>query len=427
MTAIERHVPESLEPLLAPARFKAAWGGRASGKSHFFAEECVLRMYQSEVRIAGIREVQSSIRESVRQLMIDKIEQFGLNSFFTVLDAEIRGANGSIMIFKGMQSYNAANIKSLEGYDIAWVEEAQTLSHLSFRLLRPTIRKEGSQLFFSWNPRFKTDAVDEFFRGPDCPDNAIVVRSTYKDNPFLTETIKDEIARDYLADPAMADHVWGGGYEVITKGTYYGPQMAIAEKTNRITSVPHDVSADTYAAWDLGIGDNMAIWIFQKVGREYHFVNFYTNRGYGLEHYVDWVKSLPYHVNQHLVPHDARARELQTGQSRLEFLEKRGFRVTIVPNHKIDDGINAVRNKFSAFWFDRDHCEEGLDCLRKYRAEFDETHGVQKTKPLHDSASHGADAFRYAIMGQLAHFNDNWAGGKAHYYVEQVNDPLEFV
>src|SRR3990172_9007828 len=173
-TRMRVEVPRKFKPLLFPKRYKGAYGGRGGAKSHFFAEQALVRCYSESTRAVCIREVQESIRDSVRQLLVDKIVKLGMGAFFTPLDTEIRGANGSLIIFKGMQSYNSETIKSLEGYDIAWVEEAQTLSERSLDLLRPTIRKSGSELWFSWNPRFKTDPVDKFFRKYP-PDEAISV------------------------------------------------------------------------------------------------------------------------------------------------------------------------------------------------------------------------------------------------------------
>src|SRR5262245_53171277 len=173
-------VPSSFAPLLAARRYKGAYGGRGGAKSHFFAEQLVVRCFSETTRAVCIREVQNSIRESVRQLIVDKIRHFGLESFFAILESEIRGCYGSLVIFKGMQSYNAGNIKSLEGFDLAWVEEAQDLSEQSLRLLRPTIRKEGSEIWFSWNPRYETDAVDRFFRGGKPRDDALLVEVNWR-------------------------------------------------------------------------------------------------------------------------------------------------------------------------------------------------------------------------------------------------------
>ena len=175
-------VPRKLKPLLYPKRYKGAYGGRGGAKSHFFAEQAILKCYQQPTRIVCIREVQNSIKDSVRQLLIDKIAKLGLEREFDPVETEIRGPEGSLIIFKGMQSYNADNIKSLEAYDIAWIEEAQTLSQHSLDLLRPTIRKEGSELWFSWNPRYKTDPVDAFFRKHP-PEEAVSVMVNWRRGP----------------------------------------------------------------------------------------------------------------------------------------------------------------------------------------------------------------------------------------------------
>ncbi len=189
-------------------------------------------------------------------------------------------------------------------------------------------------------------------------------------------------------------------FEAAVRGSYYGKDIALAEQEDRITSVPHDRAADVFAAWDLGIGDSTAIWTGQLVGREIHMIAYYENSGVGLDHYVDYIKALPFRVHEHILPHDAAAKELQTGKSRVQFLRDRGLNCQEpLPQHGVDDGINAVRMKLNTVWFDSKSCEHGIDCLRMYRAEFDEKHKTLKPRPLHDWASHGADAFRYFIMG----------------------------
>lgn len=212
--ALRVKIPRKFLPLLKPARYKALHGGRASAKSHFFAEQMVLRCFASETRAICIREVQNTLRESSWQLILDKIEQFGLGWFFKPVDGEIRALNGSRITFRGMRSFNAENIKSLEGYDIAWVEEAQTLSEASLRALRPTLRKEGSEIWFSWNPRKRDDPVDNFFRGGPKPPDSIIIEVSWRDNPWLPDVVRKELEYDRIRDPNMFAHVWDGGYLV---------------------------------------------------------------------------------------------------------------------------------------------------------------------------------------------------------------------
>lgn len=397
MPDLERNILPQFLPLLEPHSYKIVRGGRAGAKSHGVAEILVAKSYEKPRRIVGLREVQSSIKESVKQTLTDKIEDMGLSEDFDILDQEIRGKNGSLFFFKGMQAYNSNNIKSLEGVDIAWVEEAQTLSHISLRMLRPTIRKPGSEIFFTYNPRYPTDAIDELARNP--PPDTIIVETDWSKNPYLSEKTLREIEDDYKKNPAIANHVWGGGYEVITEGAYYAHELAELTLNIHITDVSHDRALPTFAAWDLGIGDHTAIWVFQVVGQEWHFLRSYASFGVKLAHYIDWIQSLPYKIDTHILPHDAEARELQSGKSRKQFLEERGLRARVLPRSRLEDGIAAVRMMLSKAWFDADGCQEGLEALRRYRAEFVEKRHVFKPAPVHDDASHYADAMRYAVLG----------------------------
>lgn len=217
---LQIETPRVFLPFLQPSRYKGAHGGRGSGKSHAFADLLVERaLLTPGLRAVCIREVQMSLAESVKRLLEDKIRQHGLEGdgphAFRLLQTHIETPGGGIILFRGMQSYNADNIKSLEGYDLAWVEEAQALSQRSLDLLRPTIRKPGSEIWFSWNPRFETDPVDVFLRGPGAPGppEAIVIEANYADNPWFPEELRREMERDRARDPEKYAHVWCGGYE----------------------------------------------------------------------------------------------------------------------------------------------------------------------------------------------------------------------
>ncbi len=201
MAELVIQTPKVFEPLLYPSRYKGAWGGRGSGKSHFFAELLVERCLIEKTDAVCVREVQKSLNQSVKKLIESKIEALGVGSQFEVQQSVILAPNGGRIIFQGMQNHTADSIKSLEGFDVAWVEEAQSLSQRSLDLLRPTIRKPGSELWFSWNPRAATDPVDVLLRGESPPPDAAVVQANYRDNPWLPDVLKAELEYDQRRDP----------------------------------------------------------------------------------------------------------------------------------------------------------------------------------------------------------------------------------
>lgn len=419
---LRTEVPRKLAPLLHPARYKGAHGGRGGGKSHFFAEQLILRCYREPTRAVCIREVQNSIRDSVRQLLVDKIAKFGLEPWFECLETEIRSKNGSLIIFRGMQAYNAENIKSLEAYDLAWVEEAQSLSEVSLRMLRPTIRKDGSEMWFSWNPRHDTDAVDKLLRGADKPKDAIVVEINWQDNPWLSPVLRDEMVRDYEADPEMADHVWGGNYQIVSEGAYYAKLIAAAEKQGRVGNFPHDPSRPVHTSWDLGVDDATAIWFWQEDGLKATVIDYYEASGDGAddivaaalpeifkappweERFVGWSadmalrtlgRSKPYRYADHYFPHDIKMREWGVGgRSRIETmvgLGVRGIRKGVAVNPA--DRIAAARRLLPMTYFHASpRVEQGLKKLRRYRRKWNDALNSYTT-PLHDENSHAADAF----------------------------------
>lgn len=435
-------IGENGEPFCA-SRYIAIHGGRAGGKSHFIAERIVLRAFHpnklgkdgkvSPVRIVCIREVQNSLKESVKQLIADKIHKLGLSHAFEILDAEIRGPNDSLIIFKGMQAHNASNIKSLEGFDIAWVEEAQTLSEVSLRMLRPTIRKSyadgtSSQLIFTWNPRFETDPVDQFFRGnsPEAkgwakPRNATIVECNWHDNPWLDDTIYNEKDGDYESDPEMAEHVWGGGYERVTAGAYYANLIANLERTGRIGGYPYDPSlGPVYTSWDLGVDDYTAIWFFQIYEVDgiprVRVIDYFEFTGFGAQDIVrsampeytpdlqDRVVAMAeigrdekYVYQRHFFPHDLGQREWgNAGLERITVINKLG-----VPMHQLHRGvatnpanrIEATRNVLPMCEFNSvSRVMIGLSRLRRYQKKFNVNLGIY-LGPEHDSNSHASDAF----------------------------------
>jgi len=210
---LEIQTPRVFLPLLADGkRYRGAHGGRGSGKSFFFAELLIERCLMQRTHAVCVREVQKTLDQSVKKLIEEKIEQFNLGSLFEVQQSKITGPNSSLIIFQGMQDHTADSIKSLQGFHIAWVEEAQSLSQRSLDLLRPTIRAPGSELWFSWNPGKDTDPIDALLRGATPPTDSIVVQANWRDNPHFPDVLLAEMEYDRKRDPDKYAHVWEGAY-----------------------------------------------------------------------------------------------------------------------------------------------------------------------------------------------------------------------
>ena len=212
MSTLTIETPRVFLPLLEYSRYKGLHGGRGSGKSHFFAEALIEQCLLEKTDAVCVREIQKSLSQSVKKLLELKIEALGVGSQFEVQESQIKCKNGGVIIFQGMQNHTADSIKSLEGYDIAWVEEAQSLSQRSLDLLRPTIRKTGSEIWFSWNPNEDTDPVDVLLRGEKPPPDAVVIECNFKDNPWFPDVLQAEMEYDRRRDPDKFEHVWLGKY-----------------------------------------------------------------------------------------------------------------------------------------------------------------------------------------------------------------------
>lgn len=264
---LEIRTPRVFAPLLAPARYKGAHGGRGSGKSHHFAESAVERcIVRNGSRGVCVREVQKTLRESAKRLIEDKIQAMGVGSMFDAQADCIKTPGGGIILFQGMQDHTAESIKSLEGFDWAWVEEAQTLSERSLELLTPTIRAPGSELWFSWNPRNAADPIDKLLRGPEPPPGAIVVRANYYDNPFFPSELEAERAYAERAKRDRYGHIWLGEYEPAAIGaiwdrlTLHQSRRDVAPRMGRIVvavdpAVSSEPDSDEHGIVVAGLGD----------------------------------------------------------------------------------------------------------------------------------------------------------------------------
>lgn len=406
------------KPLLVPSRYKGAWGGRGSGKSHFFAglaTEDALRMPGDTgegLRLVGIREVQKSLKHSAKALIESKLAEYRLGEAqgFKVFNEVIQLPKDGLMIFQGMQDHTAESIKSLEGFHRAWVEEAQSLSARSLSLLRPTIRKEGSELWFSWNPRRKTDPVDVMLRGAETPSDAVVVRANWNDNPWLPDVLEQERLDCLRTDPDQYQHIWEGDYATVLAGAYYAASLARARTERRIGCVAADPLMTIRLFCDIGgtgaRADAFSIWAAQFIGKEIRVLDYYEAVGQPLSAHLDWMRRRGYTQDraQIWLPHDGQTQDKVYPVSYEGALASAGYKVVSVPNQgpgAAKARIEAARRLFPSCWFNApdgaDHdvtptCEAGIDALGWYHEKRDEDRGIG-LGPDHDWSSHGADSF----------------------------------
>lgn len=396
-TTAKVSVAEAFDELYHPHRYKAFYGGRGAAKSWAFADALLVQGIESPLRILCTRELQKSIKDSVHKLLSDRIAANGFQTEYRVLDTEIRGRNGSQFIFSGVK-HNTTELKSLEGIDRCWVEEAERVSDESWRVIIPTIRKPGSEIWLSFNVRLKTDSTYQRFVVNPPPD-AYVKKVSYRDNPWFPDVLKAELEHLKATDYDEYLHVWEGELKTYADGAYYSKELAAAKEEGRVSNVPYDPILKVYTVWDLGVGDATAIWFAQLAGKEIRLIDFYQASGEGLPHYAKVLQEKPYVYGGHYAPHDIRVRELGSGKSRIEIAESLGISFDVVNNISIDDGIAAVRATLPKCWFDQNKCSRGIDALSNYRKEWDEDRMDFRVKPVHDWSSHASDAFRYLAVG----------------------------
>jgi phage terminase large subunit len=355
-------------------------------------EKCLMK---PGARILCVREVQKSLKESAKRLLEQKIEEFGLGSLFDVQEAEIKALGGGVISFTGMKDHTAESVKSYEGYDVAWVEEAQSVSPRSLALLRPTIRSPGSELWFSWNPRRRNDPVDDMLRGADLPTGAQVVRANWSDNPWFPDELEQERKDCLRLQPEQYDHIWEGGYATITEGAYYAPQLNKAKLEKRIGRVAPDPLMEYRAFWDIGTRDATAIWIAQFVGREIRVLDYYEAVGQPLAAHLGWLRERGYGQAICVLPHDGEKADHLTADKFADHIEQAGFRTQTVKNQGKGAAmkrVEAARRLFPAIWFNDETTSAGRDALGWYHEKRDEARNIG-LGPEHDWSSHGADAF----------------------------------
>ncbi len=415
---IDLSFPEKFQPLFRPFRFKIYEGGRGGAKSWNFARALLLLGYQRPLRILCAREMQKSIKESVHKLLVDQIKAMGLTHFYEILQSEIRGANGTTFAFEGIR-LNAANLKSYEGVDICWVEEAQSVSDQSWRDLVPTIRKEQcfihssenpswSEIWISFNPLLETDPTYKRFI-TNTPSNSVHMHTTFRDNPWYPKPLLAEIEDLKATDYDEYLHVYEGQCKQNLEGAIYAEQMREltlrqAERAGEmglaVLRVPHERGTPVDVILDIGKSDYTSIWFRQIISWELRFVNFHQSNRKDPADHARIIRDTGYNIGTIWLPHDAKAKRYGSKLSVEEQFKELfpGIPVRITPKLSILDGIAAARTVFSNCWIDPALCADGLTALRHYRWEVDPQTKMFSRVPLHDEYSDAADAFRYAAV-----------------------------
>lgn len=388
--------PRVLQPLFRAARYKVAYGGRGGGKSWGIATYLLIEAARQPLRVLCCREFQSSIRESVHKLLSDMIEQHRLTNRYEVLEKTIKGTNGSEILFEGLR-HNIGRIRSLEGIDKVWVEEAANVSRASWEVLIPTIRKNGSEIIVSFNPELESDETyQRFVMHP--PSDAVLMEINYHDNPWFPDVLRKEMLDLRAKDPDAYQHVYLGKCRYTLDGAIYARELREAQEEGRIAAVPYDPTKPVNVYFDLGWADQTSIWFVQHIAGEVRCIDYLEDSQRPFADYLHELQRRSYVYNTMWLPHDAKAKSLGTGRSIEEMARGAGWRVRIVPQLSVVDGINAVRTLFPTIWFDRDRCSDGVQALRHYRYDVDPTTGQFSRNPLHDAASHGSDALRYVAV-----------------------------
>lgn len=420
---LKRQTAKVFAPLLAPARYKGAYGGRGSGKSHFFAEQLIVDSCEEPGNTGGeglrsvcIREVQKDLAQSAKLLVEHKMSTLGVTEAdgFKAYRDVIRTPGDGLIIFKGMNDYNADSIKSLENFKRGWWEESQTATAHSMKLYRPTLRADGAERWFSWNPRRKTDPVDQLLRGDELPTGSSVVKANWADNPWFTNELTQERLDTLRTDPDQYAHIWDGEYVSIIEGAYYAMHLTQAKKEGRVGFVASDPLMSYHIFVDIGgtgaRADAFTMWVMQFIGKEIRAIDYYESVGQPLATHIAWLKERGYKakLSQIWLPHDGKTNDRVHDVSFESAFSDAGYEVEVVPNQgkgAAKARIEAARRLFPSIWFnvpvilgdDMPNVSAGLDALGWYHERRDQARGIG-LGPEHDWSSHGADSFGLAAI-----------------------------
>lgn len=391
--------PEKLGFLFHPAPYKVARGGRGGAKSWGFARALLILGLQEKLRILCAREIQDSIRQSVHKLLEDQIDLMGFGSRYNVLRDEIRGANGTEFAFSGLSVHTVDTIKSFEGVDVVWVEEAQVVTKRSWDILIPTIRKENSEIWVSYNPDLETDDTHQRWTIHP-PAGAVNVEINYRDNPWHNELQEAKRVHCQITDPDNYDNIWEGKCRPAVEGAIYFKQIQELEAQRRICNVPYDPMLKTHVIVDLGWTDDMSIVMVQKHSSEIRIIDYIEGSHLTLADYSEQLKDLRYNWGKLWLPHDGFSKDVKMGKSSADILKRLGWDVPQkmdIVQMSVEEGIRVTRLLFNRMYFDKAKTTDLIEHLKRYRRRMNKQ-TESAGSPLHDDHSHGADALRYMAI-----------------------------
>jgi len=408
--------PEKLQCLFSNKRYIVLYGGRGAGRSWGVARALLALSTVQPLNVLCARELQNSIDESVHKVLSTQIAKLNVADLFEVQRDHIYGPGGTSFSYIGIKN-NANKVRSFEGIDICWVEEANKVSKNSWQILIPTVRKKGSKIIITFNPELESDYTYVRFVKEEKKnarevkndagetlwwetDDTIICKMTYKDNPWFfadTELVPDmEKAKKNDYDEYL--NVWEGNPAQVLEGAVYAKELRRAQTEGRICSVPYEreIPVDTF--WDLGRADNTAIWFMQRVAMQYRILEYFEICGEDVTTILKELQKKKYLYGTMFLPHDGKHKKLVYKNSIEEIVRNSGYNVIVLPKTPQLDGINAAREMFPNCYFDEEGCEDGLHALRHYKYEIKD--GQRSATPKHDEASDGADAFRYMAMAR---------------------------
>jgi len=397
--------PAKAKFLFEPHPYKVLHSGRDGTKSWDVAQALLLIGVQRPVRVLCTRETQQSIRESVHQLLADTVQRLGLEGAYLVRQGTILGPGGTEFVFAGLRQQSIDSIKSYEGIDICWVEEAHSVTRRSWSILVPTVRKPGAEIWITFNPELETDETwQRWVLNP--PPGTVIAKLNWRDNSWLSELSRNNIEFLRKTDPDEFEHIYEGVPRSAIKGAIFATGMKKALAEGRIGQVPYNPARPVDTAWDLGFGDLTTCWMLQAYDGWYNFVDYHQGEGMTIADHLIELQRRKYVWGTDWLPHDGvdtiiHQRLAGVGDRSMSIemlLRQAGRRPRIVPKVYVADRINAARTILPLCRFDAQKCADGLQALRHYQWGEPSKDGVAKREPLHDWASHGADGFQGAAV-----------------------------